>query len=91
MKNLRTMCCALAMVSSITINAASAEVGFETIDVPFPADRPINIMIWYPTEAEGRMSRVLDLEHIVAEGAEPGGVNLPLVVLSHGTGGYAPG
>ncbi|MFH6781740.1 MULTISPECIES: alpha/beta hydrolase family protein [Methylobacterium] len=48
---------------------------------------PLEVAIWYPTKAAPRPTRIGPLVQDVAPDAATAGRDLPLVVLSHGTGG----
>ena len=52
-----------------------------------PADQPLSVHIWYPTEARGHTQALGPYTHEAAVGAPIAGTRLPLVVISHGTGG----
>jgi predicted dienelactone hydrolase len=67
--------------------AHARDVGFQTLTIPNGADRPIRVGIWYPTGAAAS-PRPLGLQtQDVAPDAPVVGQRLPLVVMSHGTGG----
>lgn len=65
--------------------------GFVEITVPNPPGPPIPAGLWYPSHSPAT-SRPLRLNlHIVAEDSEVAGSGLPLVVVSHGIGGWFGG
>jgi len=70
---------------------AQTNAGFQVIQVPDPQGAPIEVGIWYPTAAPAtepaRGMGVLN----VAAGAPLLGERLPLVVMSHGNGGWFGG
>jgi predicted dienelactone hydrolase len=68
--------------------AIAAEAGFQEVQVANPGDEPITVGIWYPTASPAREQRLGTLVQSVAAGAPVVGENLPLVVISHGTGGW---
>ena len=71
-----------------TGEAQAGTVGFEVISVPVPGDRPLRVGVWYPTDApETVQSLGLSRQSVAAPGAPLSGRRLPLVVVSHGTGG----
>ncbi|NRP20189.1 hypothetical protein LPJGGPFB_03448 [Ensifer adhaerens] len=72
-------------------SAACASVGFAEVEVPDPLDRPIQASIWYPTNDEPRLQPLAAYAQIVAPNGHVAGEGLPLVVVSHGTGGSAYG
>lgn len=79
-----------AILSAIVfVTAAHAgSVGFREITVPDGADRPLRVGLWYPTDAAPSPERFATFSQVVAPGAAVAGRALPLVVLSHGTGGW---
>lgn len=67
--------------------SAWAGVGFQYLSIPDPQGQPIEIGVWYPTDAAGQPQAVGSYRQTVAKDAEVRGRRLPLVVISHGTGG----
>ncbi|EJL28462.1 putative dienelactone hydrolase [Caulobacter sp. AP07] len=78
-----------AQVSAQT--PAQTNVGFQVIQVPDGQGQPIEVGLWYPTTAPvtGPARGMGALP--VALGAPLDGANLPLVVMSHGNGGWFGG
>ncbi|CAN7580575.1 prolyl oligopeptidase family serine peptidase [Phenylobacterium sp. LjRoot225] len=77
---------ALALLVLIfTTASAQAGVGFARLTIPDPDDGPIEAGVWYPTDAAPR--QLPFLEAPAAVGGPVAGQGLPLVVISHGTGG----
>jgi predicted dienelactone hydrolase len=70
------------------IRAIAADVGFQEVQVADPGNEPITVGIWYPTAEAAREQRLGTLVQSVAPGAPIAGEHLPLVVISHGTGGW---
>jgi predicted dienelactone hydrolase len=68
--------------------AIAADAGFQEVQLSNPADEPITVGIWYPTEEPAREQRLGTLVQSVAAGAPVAGEHLPLIVISHGTGGW---
>ena len=68
--------------------AIAGSVGFREITVPDGADRPLRVGLWYPTGAAPSSQRFATFSQVVAPGTPLAGRALPLVVLSHGTGGW---
>lgn len=66
---------------------AAAGVGFQAISVPDPQGPPLEVGVWYPTDAPAGPVRLGLRTEDVAVGAPPAGRRLPLVVISHGNGG----
>lgn len=66
---------------------AARSVGFAVVAVSDPQDRPLQVAIWYPADAAPEwLDMGLSRQH-VARGAPVAGRDLPLIVISHGTGG----
>jgi predicted dienelactone hydrolase len=70
------------------IRAIAADAGFQEVQVADPGNDPITVGIWYPTAEPAREQRLGTLVQSVAPGAPVAGEHLPLVVISHGTGGW---
>jgi predicted dienelactone hydrolase len=71
--------------------ALAAEVGFEEVKISNGAEPPLTVGIWYPTDAPGAPRVLGFFTQTVAPGAPVAGQGLPLVVLSHGGGGWYDG
>ncbi len=71
--------------------ACAGPVGFTRVAVPDGANPPIEVGIWYPTDAQARPTPVGPFVQTVALDAAAKGSRLPLVVISHGTGGDLTG
>ncbi len=71
--------------------AAQVHVGFQVIQVPDGQGAPIEVGLWYPTTtpAAGPARGMSGLP--IAYGAPLKGTGLPLVVMSHGNGGWFGG
>jgi predicted dienelactone hydrolase len=80
---------ALAIVMLGATPALSA--GFERVMVPDPGGAPLEVGIWYPSEAPATSQRLGLFEQTVANGGAVAGRGLPLIVMSHGTGGSFEG
>lgn len=80
---------ALAIVMLGATPALSA--GFEQVMVPDPGGAPLEVGIWYPSEAPATSQRLGLFEQTVANGGAVAGRGLPLIVMSHGTGGSFEG
>ncbi len=78
----------LALLISLPAWGQEAAVGFAIIAVPNGAAAPIETAIWYPAEgATVRPTRIEAFSQDLAPGAALRGRGLPLVVISHGSGG----
>lgn len=62
-------------------------VGFEALSIPVAGDPPLKVGVWYPADAPESEQRLALSRQSVAPGAPVVGRGLPLVVISHGTGG----
>ena len=67
--------------------ASAGSVGFSRILVPDGTDPPMEVGVWYPTDAMPRPTRIDLFTQPVAPDATVKGTRLPLVVISHGQGG----
>jgi predicted dienelactone hydrolase len=65
--------------------------GFEQLMVPDPAGAPLEVGVWYPSEAPAAPQRLGLFEQTVADRGVVAGRDLPLIVMSHGTGGSFEG
>ncbi|MGH6911593.1 MAG: alpha/beta hydrolase family protein [Phenylobacterium sp.] len=79
----------LAAVFGLLANTAAAQtVGFQALSVPVAGDKPLQIGVWYPSQAPEAPVRLgLDSQTVAVGGAISGKRHL-LVVMSHGTGGW---
>jgi predicted dienelactone hydrolase len=82
----------LAFVAALLLTAAPAgAAGFQYATAPDPDDKPIDLAIWYPSGAQTAPKPLgLFTQDVAFYGAIKGNA-LPLVVISHGTGGSATG
>jgi predicted dienelactone hydrolase len=71
--------------------AKAANVGFEELTIANGAEKPLTIGVWYPTDAAERPTRLQPFVQTVAPGGAVAGSGLPLVVFSHGSGGWYGG
>jgi len=76
----------------VMLGATSAlSAGFEQVMVPDPEGAPLEAGIWYPSKATAAPQRLGLFEQTVADGGAVAGRDLPLIVMSHGTGGSFEG
>lgn len=66
---------------------AAGSVGYQYAKFPGPDGRAIELSIWYPSEAAPAPQPFGLFEQTVAKNGAVAGMALPLVVISHGTGG----
>jgi len=71
--------------------ALAANVGFEEVDIADGAESPLVAGIWYPTDAPTTEHSMGSFTQIVAPHATVEGGRHPLVVMSHGGGGWYGG
>jgi predicted dienelactone hydrolase len=71
--------------------AARASVGFEAMAMPMDSGSPIPVAIWYPADAPAAETPLGLFRQTVATDAPVAGSALPLVVISHGSGGSKDG
>jgi predicted dienelactone hydrolase len=89
---MKTLILALAaLVLALAPAAYAGGVGFEELQIPDGADKPLTVGVWYPTDAPGVPTPLGAFVQTVSPGAEPAGQGLALVVMSHGTGGNYQG
>ncbi|WP_241018429.1 dienelactone hydrolase [Paraburkholderia sp. Tr-20389] len=75
----------------VSAPAHAADVGFEEIKITNGAEPPLTAGIWYPTDAPATPHTLGNVTQMVAPGAPVTGHDLPLVVMSHGGGGWYDG
>jgi predicted dienelactone hydrolase/intracellular septation protein A len=82
----------LGIAAGLILLASSGGAGavaFQQAAAPDPQGQPLELDIWYPSDAPAT-SRPLGLfQQVVAADAPISGSQLPLIVISHGTGGAA--
>jgi predicted dienelactone hydrolase len=84
----------IAIAALGTLMLATAPVlsaGFERVVVPDPNGSPLEAGIWYPSEAPAASQALGLYRQTVATNGLVVGRGLPLVVMSHGTGGSFEG
>jgi predicted dienelactone hydrolase len=77
----------LAALASVIPASAAAAVGFEQLSVANGAAPPLVVGVWYPTDAPARAQPLGAFVQTVADRGPVTGETLPLIVMSHGTGG----
>jgi predicted dienelactone hydrolase len=83
---------AVAVLGIVMLGATSAlSAGFEQVMVPDPGNAPLEVGIWYPSQDTAASQRLGLFEQTVANGGALAGRGLPLIVMSHGTGGSFEG
>jgi predicted dienelactone hydrolase len=83
---------AAAGLAIVLLGATPAfSAGFEQVTVPDPGGVPLEAGIWYPSDAPALPQRLGLFEQTVAAGGAIVGHGLPLIVMSHGSGGSFEG
>jgi predicted dienelactone hydrolase len=86
----RAICAFLFVLTALTTApGTAAAVGFRWVSVPDPDGKPIELAIWYPSDAAVSTQQFGLFKQDVAPYAAIAGASLPLIVISHGTGGGA--
>lgn len=70
---------------------ADASVGYQSATIPVADGKPIPVTIWYPATATATERNIGPFRQTVAANAPVAGQRLPLVIVSHGTGGSKEG
>jgi predicted dienelactone hydrolase len=87
-----TMNFAIAAFGVVMLGATPAlSAGFEQIMVPDPAGAPLEVGVWYPSNAPAAPQPLGLFEQTVANRGAVAGRALPLIAMSHGTGGSFEG
>jgi len=79
------------LASLLSAAAAHAAVGFQHFTIPDPKGPPLEVGVWYPTDAAAGPTAVELFREPLANDAPVKGARLPLVVISHGNGGSYAG
>jgi len=82
----------LGVVAGLILLASSGgagAVGFQQAAAPDPQGQPLELDIWYPCDAPEAPHSLGPFEQTVAVDGAIAGSQLPLIVISHGTGGAA--
>ncbi len=86
MTSLLRLTLALLLAAGLA-GGARAAVGFQVAVVADPDGGPFELAIWYPTDTPGSPQRLGPYVQQVAPDAPLRGTGLPLVLISHGSGG----
>jgi len=82
---------AAALLAASASPALAANAGFMVLQQPRPDAPPVEVGVWYPTDAAPAPMRIGLSAQVVATGAPIVGERLPLIVMSHGNGGAFSG
>lgn len=74
----------ILLLCAVRVQAA----GFQTMEIPGPGTKPISLAIWYPSLAPTQARTMGTFSQDVASNGAIEGGELPLVIISHGNGGY---
>ena len=88
---MRLIILALAVSFCVTGLARAGDVGFQELKIPNGDEPPLTIGVGYPTHAKVSPQRLESVTQVVAPDAPVVGAHLPLVVISHGSGGSFAG
>lgn len=80
-----------AVLIAVTAGQADAAVGFQHFSINDPQGPPIEVGVWYPTDAVPKLVAIETNQQMVARDAAVEGDHLPVVVISHGHGGSYAG
>ena len=80
---------AFAILLATLIASPAGAAGFQYGTAPDPDGKPIELGIWYPSDATVSSQQLGLFTQQVAPYAAIAGQSLPLIVISHGTGGGA--
>ena len=70
---------------------ADSSVGYQSVSIPVADGKPIPVAIWYPATVTPVERNIGPFRQTVATDAPVAGKHLPLVIVSHGTGGSKEG
>jgi predicted dienelactone hydrolase len=76
------------MLLAIGVTPGGA-VGFQWVTVADPEDQPLDVAVWYPSNSPVATQALGAYRQTVASDGAISGSQLPLVVISHGNGGWA--
>jgi len=87
MKILMRLLLASPMLAVLLFSNGAHAVGFQHLMVPNPDGAALEVGIWYPSAAAPTPSSIRTVTQTVALDSPVDGKSLPLIVISHGTGG----
>lgn len=79
----------LAFLTSAEAGPSAPTTGFEQVSVPVPGEADVRVSLWYPSNSPAFAQDFGTYRLEVAMAGAPAGRHLPLIVMSHGTGGSA--
>ncbi len=81
----------LACSTTVKAEPLSPNVGMEQVTAPVSDDIAVSVTLWYPSVSAARTQTLGPFQLDVAMAGDPVAKRLPLIVISHGTGGSAFG
>ncbi len=85
---MRLMAVIVTLFALLATPALAADVGFVEVKIANGAEPPLTAGVWYPTDATATPHALGNVTQTVALDAPIDGHSLPLVVMSHGGGGW---
>jgi predicted dienelactone hydrolase len=82
---------AATALATLMLATPAHSAGFERVTVPDPDGPPLEAGIWYPSGTSASSQPIGAYSQTVAAGGEIAGRGLPLIVMSHGSGGSFEG
>ncbi|MFI4934071.1 MAG: alpha/beta hydrolase family protein [Caulobacterales bacterium] len=79
---------AAALMIAFAGRALAGGVGFQELRIANGDDKPLTIGVWYPSDGPASDQALGQFTQTVAPGGPVAGSGLPLIVMSHGTGGW---
>jgi predicted dienelactone hydrolase len=89
--SLRHLFAAALLAATVSSPALASNAGFMVLQEPRPNAPPVQVGVWYPTDTKPAFMALGGWGHTVAAGAPIVGERLPLIVMSHGNGGFFGG
>jgi predicted dienelactone hydrolase len=78
---------AIFALTLLMLIAPARAVGFQHVTAPDPEDQPLEVGIWYPSDALASQQPIGFFSQTVAVDGPVAGTGLPLILISHGNGG----
>jgi predicted dienelactone hydrolase len=66
---------------------ACGAVGFQQVSVPDPEGKTLAVAVWYPSSDKAASEPLGPFRQVVAANGQVSGESLPLILISHGSGG----
>lgn len=77
----------LVLIASTLVKPAAVSVGFQQVTLADPQSKPVVVGIWYPSSGPASLQSVGMYKQEVSVNGAIEGTDLPLILISHGTGG----